>query len=662
MLAFAGPLAAMPPDTLSSVVSVLPQWPGRAQGGTGAPAGAVPEGSGVALRPGVVATAWHVVEPADRIEVRFADGRVLPARLIARDAASDIALLGVDAELVPFVLVDDPALADPVCSIGNAFGLGLSVTCGVVSATQVSNAGFNAVEDFIQTDAAINPGMSGGALVDRQGRLIGMTSAIFASEGDTNTGVGFAVSAVLLERVTEALLADGRATYPVPGWRLALPDRDQLRRVAAPVIVDVQPGAPADIAGVLSGDLVVTIGDRRVRSPRDAISALGILPEGTESVEVKLLRDGAYIQISLKLDSSGAAVATAPDPSGDCPYPAPVCVVRQAVFPVSGFDPAASATRIGPDLLVTNRHVVGDLMDAVVYTPAGPRDAQVVPSDYQGDLVLLKVGDLPDAGHIPALDQDTDQVAQFYAVGADISRQEVRVFRPGTLIAGPAPGAELGRIHVTTHMQPGVSGGALVDAEGRLAGIAVGGGEGRYEAIPLEQLRHLLAGRSEDVAAAMTEALGRAFADCAGQIDDAERGGRIDTDSLVAICSVALNHGQLLEAGRILARTGDFDGAATLHGQAVRQVPNSINARLSLLVSMQLGARFEEMTAHARWLMAMVPEDPQALRIAIQSGVWGGAPDLAEEAYRLLLEADPRQAQAARRFIDNAPPAPRRRR
>ena len=98
-----------------------------------------------------------------------------------------------------------------------------------------------------------------------------------------------------------------------------------------------------------------------------------------------------------------------------------------------------------------------------------------------------------------------------------------------------------------------------------------------------------------------------------------------------------------------------------MHGQAVGQVPNSINARISLLVSLQLGGRFEEMTGHARWLMRMAPEDPQALRFAIQSGVWGKAPELAEEAYRALRKADPRQAEAARRFIDAAPPAPKRR-
>ncbi|MCY3754583.1 MAG: trypsin-like peptidase domain-containing protein, partial [Alphaproteobacteria bacterium] len=128
------PLArALPPEVLESVVSVLPVWPGRPQGGAGRRPGVAPEGSGVVLRPGLIATAWHVVEPARRIDVRLSDGRILPARLAAKDAASDVALLRVDARLPPIAIAPSPRLAQPVCAIGNSFGLGLSVTCGVVS-------------------------------------------------------------------------------------------------------------------------------------------------------------------------------------------------------------------------------------------------------------------------------------------------------------------------------------------------------------------------------------------------------------------------------------------------------------------------------------------------------------------------------------------------
>ena len=661
----ATPALAIPADTLASVVSVLPVWPGRPQGGDGGRPGVAPEGSGVVVRPGLIATAWHVVEPARRIDVRLADGRVLPARLVAMDAASDIAVLGVEAALVPITIAPSPQLAQPVCAIGNAYGLGLSVTCGVVSALNVSNAGFNPVEDFVQTDAAANPGVSGGALVDTDGRLVGMMSAIFASDSDANIGVNFAVSTELLLRVVDALVSRGEVLYPTPGWRLEAAERDQLATVAAPVVRGVGEGGPAAMAGIAPGDLVLKIGSRRVRTPRDAIAALAILRDIAAPLEVTLLRNGRQRVVVLSFDAAPARreVADTQAERGDCPHPEPVCRVRQAVFPIASFDPIASATRIGPSLLVTNRHVVADRPGAVVHTPDGPRNARVIPSAYLGDLALLEVPGLPEDGFVPDLEGEVPDDGMFYAIGADIARRSIRVFEPGGLIARPAERAELGRLHVRSRMQPGVSGGALVNERGELVGIAVGGGDGRFEAMPLESVMSLLVLRMDAKAVEVTRRLGAAYSDCTAVVDEIQPRTAADADlgRLFEICAGTMNHGKLLEAGRILARAGDFDGAITLHAQAVAQVPNSINARISLLVSLQLGGRFEDMTGHARRLMKMVPNDPQSLRFAIQSGVWGNAPELAEEAYQALLKADPQQARAARRFIDNAPPAPMRR-
>ncbi|MCR9254675.1 MAG: trypsin-like peptidase domain-containing protein [Alphaproteobacteria bacterium] len=661
------PARALPPEARDSVVSVLPVWPGRAQGGRGGPPGVAPEGSGVVLKAGVIATAWHVIEPAERIDVRLSDGRILPARLIARDVASDIALLSVEADLSPVRIAPDPVLAQPVCAVGNAYGLGLSVTCGVVSALNVSNAGFNPVEDFVQTDAAVNPGMSGGALYDRQGRLVGMLSAIFASQAESNIGVNFAVSTDLLTRVATALETEGAVAYPAPGWRLRAPDREQAAVLAAPVVAAIGETGPAAAAGIGPGDRVIEIGDRRIRSPRDAIGAFAVIDPSAGPVTVVIERDGTRRQVTLSFGEAEAESETPVSKTqtpetvlGDCPHPAAVCRMRQAVFPVSSFDPIGSATRIGPGLLVTNRHVTGDRMDAVVHTPDGPRGGRVVPSAYDGDLVLLAVEGLPAEGYIPDLDGETTDEGPFHAVGADIGRQEVRVFAPGGLIAGPADGAALGRLHVRAWMQPGVSGGALVDADGDLVGIAVGGGDGRFEAMPLDAVRTLLALRESGTAETLTRELGEALAACETVMEEATT-GTVASEGLVDVCAAGRNHGQLLEAGRILARAGDFDAAAAMHAQAVRQVPNSVNARVSLLVSLQLAARFEEMTDHARRVMELAPDDPQILRFAIQSGVWGDDPDLAEEGYRALLKANPQQAQAARRFIDNAPPAPARR-
>ena len=659
------PAQALPAGTLESVVSVLPVWPGRPQRGADARPGAAPEGSGVVLEPGLIATAWHVVEPASRIDIRLSDGRVMPAQLVAKDPASDIALLRVKARLRPIEAAPAPRLAQPVCAIGNAFGLGLSVTCGVVSALHVTDAGFNPVEDFVQTDAAFNPGVSGGALVDRQGRLVGMMSAIFASGSDTNIGVNFAVSTELLMRVVEALISEGRVEYLSPGWELAAAGRGRQGGPAAPVVREVDENGLAAETGVRPGDAVLRIGARRVRTPRDAMAAFAVIRKPAVPLEVALQRGGQelVVQLSFEAAPQEAEAPAGPNANPDCPHPAPVCRIRQAVFPVSGFDPAASATRIGPALLVTNRHVLADRTNAVVHTPDGPRDARVVPSAYAGDLALLQVRGLPPDGFVPDLEGDIPDDGDFYAVGVDIARKEVRVFEPGGLIAGPAAGAALGRLHIRSRMQPGVSGGALVNAGGQLAGIAVGGGDGRFEAIPVESVRALLALRADPKAAEVTRRLGTAFAACTARKDAFQGRAATETDrnALVESCAAARNQGQLLEAGRLLARAGDFDGAAALHSQAARQVPNSINARMSLLVSLQLAGRFEEMTGHARRLMRMAPGDPQALRFAIQSGVWGKAPKLAEDAYRTLLTVDPRQAEAARRFIDAAPPAPRRR-
>lgn len=660
LVCYAPRAQALPPETLDSVVSVLPVWPGRAQAGTGGPPGVAPEGSGIVIRPGIIATAWHVIEPAERIDVRLSDGRVVPASLAAYDVASDIALLGVQTDLPVISQADRVSLAQDVCAIGNAYGFGLSITCGVVSALAVTNAGFNAVEDFVQTDAAANPGTSGGALVDESGALVGMVSAIFASGAETNIGMNFAVSVQLLDRVADALLQNGEVRYPRVGWRLEPAGRETRARIAAPRVALLEADGPASQAGILAGDLILQIGARDIKTARDAIAALALLPEGTSEVFVEFERDGAVQNTVVLLPNAPVPADATQSVLGDCPHPAPVCTMRQAVFPVSSFDPIGSATRLSETLLVTNRHITGDRSDAVVYTPDGPRGARVVPSAYTGDLVLLEVSGLPEMGIVAELTSPDAEEAEFFAIGADVARQEVRVFDPGSLIAEPAQDALLGRLHVTARMQPGVSGGALVDQGGVLRGIAVGGGDGRYEAIPLADIRALLELRSAESAASVTEELGQAFVECA-ELLGGSTAGPLPTDTIAQTCDAAQNHGQLLEAGRVLAQAGDIDGAIALHSEAVRQVPNSINTRISLLVSLQLGARFEDMTEHARWLVDIAPDDPQALRFAIQAGVWGDDQALAEAGYAALLSADPRQAEAARRFIDASPPRPPRR-
>jgi len=192
-----------------SVVSVLPTWPGYDKPGFGAPPGTAPEGSGVAIRePGLFVTAAHVVAKATSVRVRDHEGTVHEAEIVAIDGAADLALLRTAAPIPPVVLAQDrPATGSHACIVANAFGLGLSITCGVVSAERRSGIGFNPLEDFIQTDAAANPGTSGGALVDEDGRLIGLVTAIFTMESDANAGVNFASSVALLNARIDRMLA-----------------------------------------------------------------------------------------------------------------------------------------------------------------------------------------------------------------------------------------------------------------------------------------------------------------------------------------------------------------------------------------------------------------------------------------------------------------------
>ncbi|WP_193181974.1 S1C family serine protease [Nisaea sediminum] len=183
-----------------SVFEVEPTWPGYERPGFGAPAGTAPEGTGVAiLRSGLIATAAHVVLKATEVHVVAPDGTRLEAKVLGLDQRTDIAFLGIDAATTPIALSEiRPDTGAPVCALSNAFGLGIGITCGVVSANRRSGIGFNRVEDFLQTDAALNPGSSGGALVDLEGRLVGLLSAIFTKDSDANIGVNFAVSTELL--------------------------------------------------------------------------------------------------------------------------------------------------------------------------------------------------------------------------------------------------------------------------------------------------------------------------------------------------------------------------------------------------------------------------------------------------------------------------------
>jgi S1-C subfamily serine protease len=255
----------------------------------------------VAVLPGgLLVTALHVVDRALEITVRLADGRELPAELLGGDPASDLALLRVAAELPAIALAPPPALGSPVCAVGNQFGLGLSVTCGVVSALNRSGTGFNPIEDFVQTDATVNPGASGGALLDSQGRLVGVLSAIFAKESDASIGVNFAASTPLVMRVAEDLARLGQVVRGQPGFRLGELEPAERARLVGVRVLGLRPGGPAAKAGIEPGDILTAVDGRPVRKVSGAIAAIHLKRPG-ESLILDLSRDGRRFAATLVL-------------------------------------------------------------------------------------------------------------------------------------------------------------------------------------------------------------------------------------------------------------------------------------------------------------------------------------------------------------------------
>jgi len=306
LLAFAvivaSPAYALDPKVMDSVVTVLPLWPGYERDGqTRLPPGSAPEGTAVAIRPGgFLVTALHVVDRAVDITVRLPDGREVPARMLGADATTDLALLAIDVDVPVLENAPEPALGDPACALGNQFGLGISVTCGVVSGLHRSGVGFNPVEDFVQTDAAVNPGASGGALVDGQGRLLGVLSAIFTKVSDANIGINFAASIGLVQRVVDDLMAGGPVRHADTGMRLAGLAPADRAEIAGVRVVAITPGGAAAQAGLVEDDLVTAIGGRPVRGINDARAALALARPG-QPLQVSVARGDGIATVELSL-------------------------------------------------------------------------------------------------------------------------------------------------------------------------------------------------------------------------------------------------------------------------------------------------------------------------------------------------------------------------
>ncbi len=280
------------PDVLSSVVSLLPDQTVQGSGGAQQTTPG-PEGTAVAIYPGgYLATNAHVVRRATHVSARLNDGRFFSAEIIGIDLATDLALLRVPVDLPPLPAAHVSTVGSPVCAVGNQFGLGLSVTCGVVSALARTDTGFNPIEDFIQTDAAINPGGSGGALVNEAGQLIGLASAIYTKKNDANIGVNFATSSAMLLRILDDLRDHGYVLRIHSGLLVRSLLESQRKIYVGARVVRVETGSPAARAKFQTGDILTRIGERSIKRPADVGTAFQFLRPG-DTVQVQLIRSGA---------------------------------------------------------------------------------------------------------------------------------------------------------------------------------------------------------------------------------------------------------------------------------------------------------------------------------------------------------------------------------
>ena len=254
-------------------------------------------GSGVIVDAdqGLVVTNHHVIEQADEVLVTLTDGREFDATVVGQDPEADIAVVRIPAEnLIALSWADSDQLrvGDFVVAIGNPFGLGQTVTSGIVSALGRSGLGIEEIEDFIQTDASINPGNSGGALVNLRGELVGINTAIVGPSGG-NVGIGFAIPSNLAANLMQQLVSDGevrRGKFGISVQELT-EDLQQVFGVSKGVVIsEVQQGSPAENSGLKRGDVLTEINDRKVTSVNDVKNTIGLLRVG-EQIEIRFIRE-----------------------------------------------------------------------------------------------------------------------------------------------------------------------------------------------------------------------------------------------------------------------------------------------------------------------------------------------------------------------------------
>ena len=268
-------------------------------------------GSGVIVDAarGLILTNNHVIANADKVTVNLRDGRNFKAELVGSDPDSDVAVIKIEAsKLTALKLADSDKLrvGDFVVAIGNPFGLGQTVTSGIVSALARSGLGITGYDDLIQTDASINPGNSGGALVNLRGELIGINTAIYSQSGG-NVGIGFAIPTNMAQQIMLQLVSHGQVKRGYLGAQFQdlnaeLAEAFGLRANTGAVVVDVTANSPAARAGLVAGDVITRIKGRAITSAAELRNQIGLIRSG-EKIDIGLLREGVAARASLTIAS-----------------------------------------------------------------------------------------------------------------------------------------------------------------------------------------------------------------------------------------------------------------------------------------------------------------------------------------------------------------------
>jgi serine protease DegQ len=263
-------------------------------------------GSGVIVASdGLVLTNHHVVEAADEIEVALADGRRAKAKVVGSDPETDLAVLRIGLTALPTLAFGDlerVQVGDVVLAIGNPFGVGTTVTMGIVSALGRTHLGINTFENFIQTDAAINPGNSGGALVDSRGRLLGINTAIYSRSGGS-MGIGFAIPVTTARQVVDSIVKQGgvvRGYIGVEPQDLTpeIAEAFQIPRREGAIIAGLVRGGPADKAGVKAGDVLIAVEGRAVKDTPSMLNLISQLEPG-RTANLRFVREGREVDLPI---------------------------------------------------------------------------------------------------------------------------------------------------------------------------------------------------------------------------------------------------------------------------------------------------------------------------------------------------------------------------